>query len=87
MFIVLPNAGYSSHVCLDLYVDKQRFPLAQIGAGRLIFDHDTVLPGSAGEVVMSIDGREHKWHVEWDQSSLPRSTVQAIFTPQSHPQT
>ena len=67
--------GYSARVRLELHVGSACYPLAQIGADRLIFEKPISLPGSAGEVFAHIDDHEHRWIATWEPTGLPRKTV------------
>jgi hypothetical protein len=59
----MASNGYSARVRIELRVGALRIPVAQTGGGQLIFDRPTTLPASEGEVVMHIDGHEHRWRV------------------------
>lgn len=72
-------SGYSANVRLELLVGDRRFPLAQIGGGRLIFREPVVLSCAAGEVSAHIDEHVQRWHVTWDASDAPRRIVYAEF--------
>lgn len=73
------SAGYSADVRLDLFIAGQRFPLAQIGGGQLVFPAPILLPASSGQVVMSVDGQERKWSVTFQNRPAAARIVQADF--------
>jgi len=71
------SVGYSAHVQLELRVGGLRFPLAQIGGDRLVFDKPVVLPGTTGEVRARIDEHEERFAATWPASALPRDVLRA----------
>ena len=74
--------GYSAQVEIELFVDGQRFPVAQCGRGMLIFDKPVVLPGTQGELVLTIDGHAHRWKITLPQSSVPSRKIQGTMGPE-----
>ena len=74
-----PNSGYSACVRLELVIGAMRFPLTQMGGGRLMFGREVVLPGTTGEAICHVDDRERRWHVTWEAMTTPQRTVMAEF--------
>jgi len=70
---------HSAKVSFDLYINEQRFPLAQIGGNRLIFDEPVVLPGTSGEIRAMIDDFKRRWIVTWEHSDEPRRVIPAEY--------
>jgi hypothetical protein len=57
-----PN-GHSADVRIQLHINGQALPVAQLGPGFLILRTPCDSPPSDGEITMSIDGREDRWRV------------------------
>ena len=74
-----PSRGYSAKVRLELRIGGDRFALAQIGGGRLVFKQAVILPGTNGEVLAHIDEHEQRWAVTWPASDAPREIVPARY--------
>jgi hypothetical protein len=72
-------SGYSARVRLELTIGSACYTLAQIGGGRLMFDHPTVLPGTTGTVTAYIDDRARHWRVTWEACATPQRTIMAEF--------
>lgn len=75
-----PSNGYSAQVQIELRIAGVRIPVAQTGGGRLIFDRPLMLPASEGEVVMHIDGHEHRWRVVLQPPQQPERVIACYFT-------
>jgi hypothetical protein len=65
---------------MDLLIAGQRIRLAQVGPGRLIFDHPVSLTATTGEVILLIDGHPRRWHVAITPGKTPSRVVQAEFS-------
>lgn len=70
--------GYSAMVKIELFVDGQRFPVAQCGRDFLIFDNPVTLPGTEGELILTIDGHARRWKISLPESSIPSAKIQGI---------
>ena len=77
--VALPVSGYSSNVRIELFAGTERFLPAQVGAGKITFDRDVVLPGTEGELILYIDEHPRRWHLTWEVSDLPRKTWMAEY--------
>ena len=71
--------GHSSKVRLEVRAGGCKFRVAQIGAGRLVFDSPVLLPGTSGEAVAHIDDREQRWSVTWEKCVTPQRIISAEF--------
>jgi len=71
--------GYSADVKIDLFVNGQRFSVGQCGRGLLIFDQPVLLPGSEGELVLTIDGTPLRWSVLLPNSTKPSRIIHGTF--------
>jgi hypothetical protein len=80
MAITQTLTGYSADVQMDLLIAGQRIRLAQIGPGRLVFDHPILLPATTGEVVLLIDGHPRRWNVAIKPGTTPSRIVEAEFS-------
>ncbi len=60
----IPQTTHSAAVTLRLIVGEASHELGQVGPEMLIFQQDCELPPCVGEVVMTIDGREYRTHVQ-----------------------
>ncbi|HMQ15672.1 MAG TPA: hypothetical protein PKC49_06840, partial [Phycisphaerae bacterium] len=80
MPIATTSNGYSADVQIELRIGGKRFPVAQTGGGKLILDQPTMLPSSEGEVVMHIDGHEHRWRVALQPTTQPERVIAAEFS-------
>jgi hypothetical protein len=68
-------------VRIRLQVNGQTYPVAQIGGGRLVFDRPVTFPEATGSIVMTIDGREERWHADIHPASTPTRIITADLTP------
>jgi hypothetical protein len=59
----LKNYGYSAKVQIQLFVNGQVFPVAQLGPDFLVLRESTNHPPAEAEISMSVDGRESRWPV------------------------
>lgn len=75
----IPSGTYSAKVEIELIVDGVRFSVAQVGGGRIYFDRLVTLPSSAGELLLTIDGRKQRWKVALRPGLLPASIIEAEF--------
>ena len=64
--------GYSAQVRLELRVDGQCLPLAQVGNDRIIFDQPIVLPANQGEVRVYVDNHVQTSAVTWKLTTEPQ---------------
>jgi len=71
--------GYSSKVSLELVIENQTVPLAQIGGDRLFFDHPVEFTSDSGEVVMNVDGVIRRWRVSLSNGKGPSRVIEATF--------
>jgi hypothetical protein len=56
--------GYSAKVELQLLVNGQFLDVAQVGPTRCVLTQPIDLPpGTEGEFVLTVDGRDRRWHV------------------------
>lgn len=62
-------------------MDGRRLKVAQAGPHRLFFAEPVVLSSSTGQLVISIDGREHKWSVLVPTLSAPTDRVDIELAP------
>lgn len=66
------QAPYSADVRLDLLVDGRVIPVAKAGPNYAILREGTEIPaGAAAELVMIVDGREHRWEVILVDGAVP----------------
>ncbi len=72
-------SGCSSQVRFELLAGTERFVPAQIGGGRIIFEHAVMLPGTNGELVAHIDDHQQRWELTWEASDAPRRRVDCEF--------
>ena len=77
MLDTAPASGYSAAVQIELFVNGQRFSVAQCGRGLLIFDKPLVLPGTEGELVLTVDGHPRRWLVDLPNPGIPTRIVHA----------
>jgi hypothetical protein len=71
--------GYSAKVEIELFVNGQRFSVAQCGGGMLIFDEPTLLPATEGELVLTIDGHPERWKISLPPMSRPSRKIQGVL--------
>lgn len=77
----LPTTGsYSADVRIDLHVNGDRIPVAQMGGPELLFHRHAVLHHDHGTVVMTIDGQEFKWHARFAPTTTPVDAIEATLT-------
>ena len=69
--------GHSAEVQIELFMAGQRFPVAQVGGGRLIFDQPVTLPAAEGQLLITIDGHPHRWSVILRNGSHSSRVVEA----------
>ncbi|HEY4329243.1 MAG TPA: hypothetical protein VGN88_05870 [Phycisphaerae bacterium] len=76
-----PNAtdGFSAKVELELYIGVNRYSLAQSGGGRFILAEPARLPGNCGEILVRVNGHEHRWLATWQESEEVRKVIRADF--------
>jgi hypothetical protein len=55
--------GYSADVRMQLSVNGYVFVIGHLGPDFIILDNPVDHPPAEGEITMSIDGRERRWHV------------------------
>ncbi len=71
--------GYSSTVSLHLLVDGRMIPLAQVGPDYAILREPMSLPQCNAEIIVGIDGREHRSAVRLVDGAAPdNETVRTI---------
>jgi hypothetical protein len=74
--------GYSALVRINLHLNDQVYPVAQMGGGRMIFDTPVALPAGTGTVVMNVDGLEQRWRITVQDYVRPQRVVAATFDPE-----
>jgi hypothetical protein len=79
MLMTAPSLGYSADVRIDLFVNGQRFPVAQAGRGQLIFKKPFLAPAAEGEVVLTIDGNPRRWFVRFHDQIAASHIIMADF--------
>ena len=72
-------SGYSAEVRIELLAGTEHFFPAQIGSDQIFFDSDIILPGTEGDLTLSVDGHDRRWRVRWAVSSTPCRRVDAEF--------
>lgn len=55
--------GYSAKVRLTLLVEEASLDLAEIGPELIYLRHPIDLPPCDATILMTVDGREHRWKV------------------------
>jgi hypothetical protein len=68
---VRPAAGYSSIVRLFLLVNGQSHKLAQIGPYFVRLRAPAEIPPGRAEILMVVDGAEHRWQVTLKDGAVP----------------
>ena len=68
---VVLSKDYSSDVVLQLIVGERVFELARTGPGYVVMEEPVELPPCDAELLMSVDGRMHRWSVFLDQGAVP----------------
>jgi hypothetical protein len=56
--------AYSAEVRLSLRLNGRVVPLSRIGPDQVELQHPQPLQPGSAELVLSVDGREHRWLVE-----------------------
>lgn len=64
-------------------VGANSYELGQVGPDFLIFRDPTALTPCEGEVVMTIDGREHRWSVSLPEGRTADSRISKTRPPKS----
>ncbi|MFO1020964.1 MAG: hypothetical protein U0903_09740 [Planctomycetales bacterium] len=64
-------ANYSADVQLTLVMENQTYSLSKIGENEVVLRQPISLPQGDAEVVMKIDGREHRWGVRLVNGAFP----------------
>jgi hypothetical protein len=59
----LNGAGHSAQVRMELHVNGQVLPIAQLGPDFLVLANPADYPPTDAEIAMSIDGHESRWPV------------------------
>ena len=75
MSVVAPASAtsHSADVQLVLKVGTKIYELGQIGPDAVFFASETELPPCDAEVIMTIDGREHRRQVTLPEGANPQS--------------
>jgi len=68
---VRPAAGYSSNVRLFLLANGQSHKLAQIGPDFVRMREPAFIPAGPAEILMVVDGVEHRWSVTLKDGAVP----------------
>jgi hypothetical protein len=63
----LNSPGHSANVRLELHLNGQVLPIAQLGPDFLVLRESIDHPPVDAEIAMSIDGHESRWPVRLDQ--------------------
>lgn len=78
------KANYSAYVQLYLIVGDESWKLAAIGPDSITLRHGGIeLDPCRGEVVMLVDGNEHRWDVILPHGAVPYETAICISDPES----
>jgi hypothetical protein len=59
----LKKYGHSAKVQIQLFVNGQMLPVAQLGPDFLVLREPTDHPPAEAEIAMWVDGRESRWPV------------------------
>lgn len=78
-----PRSNYSAEVRLRLIVGDRSFPLAKIGPSHVVLREPTELAPGAAEVVMTVDGREHRWAVYLTGDAIVSGSAKQICLKES----
>jgi len=73
-------AGYSSNVCLFLLTNGQSHKLAQIGPDFVRLREPAEIPPGRAEILMVVDGVEHRWSVKLEIGAVPFDTDLDVAT-------
>lgn len=66
------QAQFSAEIRLDLIVNGRTIPLAKVGPNYAVLqDRVEIAAGSAAVLVMSVDGREHRWEIVLEHGVVP----------------
>jgi hypothetical protein len=66
------QAQFSADIRLDLLVDGQKIPLAKVGPNYAVLQGPVEIPaGSIALLVMTVDGREHRWEIVLENGIVP----------------
>jgi hypothetical protein len=77
----ITRTGYSADVRIDLSINGRSFPVAQIGGGRIFFDHPTLLPSGMAEIILHVDEHKSRWRVALPPMKEPAQVIRAEFVP------
>lgn len=70
-----PEPLFSADVQLELAVNGRRLPLAQIEPGQITLREAVELEPCRAEIVMTIDGHQHRWPVLLVDGAVPFEPV------------
>ena len=68
---MIVQAPHSADVHLNLYANSEFYPLSKIGRNEIFFRDPVTIPAGVAEVIMTVDGREHRWKVELVHGAVP----------------
>lgn len=77
--VMSQGEGHSSAVALWLCQGDQRYPLAQIGDGRLYFDKPMMLREREAQLERVIDGVVRRWDIVLDLVNTPQRPMRFEF--------
>jgi hypothetical protein len=72
--------GHSASVRIELRVNGHCLSVAQMGDGRLYFDHPVSVPATTGELIMHIDDNVRRWRVALKPTGEPQREIDAVFS-------
>jgi hypothetical protein len=63
---------FSAEVRLGLVIRDRRIPIAQVGPGfAMLREPIEIQPGEKAVLIMTVDGREHKWKITLKNGAVP----------------
>lgn len=66
------RAEFSAEIRLDLLVNGQTIPLAKVGPNYAVLrDRQEIAAGQSAVLIMSVDGREHRWEIVLEHGVVP----------------
>jgi len=68
---MIVHAPHSADVQLNLFIHNQMIPLSKIGRDEIFIRDPITISRGIGEVILTIDGREHRWAVELLHGAVP----------------
>jgi len=62
---------FSADVTLTLLMNDKSYPLSKIGRDEIFFRSPVHIPPGLAEILMTVDGREHRWPVKLVHGAYP----------------